>query len=125
MVKIRLKRIGRKKKPVYRIVVTDVNNRRDGAPIEELGFYNPLSKLLKLDKDKAAAWISKGAQPTDTVKRLIGMAGALGEVITLAIPAKEKLSKKQQDIIKKQKAAEAAALAEKASKTTEPPAEAA
>jgi small subunit ribosomal protein S16 len=125
MVKIRLKRIGRKKKPVYRIVVTDVNNRRDGAPIEELGFYNPINKSLKLDKDKAAVWISKGAQPTDTVKRLIGMAGALGEVVTLTIPTKEKLSKKQQDVAKKQKAAEEAALAEKAAKVAEPPAEAA
>jgi small subunit ribosomal protein S16 len=83
MVKIRLKRLGRKKKPFYRIVVTDNRNRRDGVPLEELGYYDPMLKDLKLDKTKALAWISKGAIPSDTVKRLIDKASETGELIRL------------------------------------------
>jgi small subunit ribosomal protein S16 len=58
-----------------------------------LGYYNPLTKELKLDKAKALAWIAKGAQPSDTAKRLIDKAGELGEVVTL--PTKPKLKKKE------------------------------
>lgn len=116
MVKIRLKRQGRKKRPFYRIVVTDIRNRRDGKPIEELGFYNPLSKELRLDKAKALAWIAKGAQPTETTQRLIDKAPESGELIVLDVAKKERLSKKAK--AKKaeeeaKKAEEAAAAAEK------------
>ncbi len=71
MVRIRLSRRGKKKRPFYRIVVTDIRIKRDGAPIEQIGTYDPLSKALKLDKEKAAAWIKKGAQPTETVLSLL------------------------------------------------------
>ena len=75
MVKIRFKRMGSKKAPFYRIVVADSRCPRDGRFIEELGYYNPGSKETKIDNEKAAAWIAKGAQPTDTVKALIKKAG--------------------------------------------------
>ncbi|MBY0405255.1 MAG: 30S ribosomal protein S16 [Cyanobacteria bacterium] len=83
MVKIRLKRLGRKSRPFYRVVVTDNRNRRDGVPMLELGYYNPLTKELKLDKVNALAWIAKGALPSDTAKRLIELAPETGEMIVL------------------------------------------
>ncbi len=76
MVKIRLKRIGQKKAPYYRIVVTDERARRDGMPIEEVGLYNPRSKELKLDKEAVTKWIKNGAQPSETVASLIRKAEA-------------------------------------------------
>lgn len=75
-VKIRLKRMGRKKDPFYRMVVADERAPRDGRYIEELGYYNPLSKDMKLDNEKAKDWISKGAQPTDTARALLKKSGA-------------------------------------------------
>ena len=71
-VKIRLKRMGSKKKPFYRIVVADSRAPRDGKFIEEIGYYNPLteSKEIKVDAEKVNTWIKKGAKPTDTVNRL-------------------------------------------------------
>ena len=77
MVKIRFKRMGAKKAPFYRIVVADSRCPRDGRFIEELGYYNPGSKETKIDNEKAAAWIAKGAQPTDTVKALLKKSGAI------------------------------------------------
>lgn len=72
-VKIRLKRMGSKKKPFYRIVVADSRAPRDGRFIEEIGYYNPVTepKVIKIDKDKAAQWMSNGAKPTDVVARLL------------------------------------------------------
>ena len=70
-VKIRLKRMGAKKNPFYRIVVADSRSPRDGRLIEELGYYNPMNKELKLDNEKAADWVKKGAQPTDTARALL------------------------------------------------------
>ena len=71
-VKIRLRRMGAKKTPFYRIVVADSRYARDGRFIEEIGYYNPLTepKTFKVDEEKAKKWISNGAQPTDTVKAL-------------------------------------------------------
>jgi len=94
MVKIRLKRLGRKHRPFYRIIVTDIRNRRDGAPLMELGYYNPISKELKLDKKTAMEWIAKGAQPTDSALRLINKADENGQLIVLQVAKKEKMSKK-------------------------------
>lgn len=94
MVKIRLKRQGRKHRPFYRIVVTDIRSRRDGAPLSELGYYNPISKELKLDKQAALDWIRKGAQPSDTAQKLINKADENGNLIKLETVKKEKLSKK-------------------------------
>lgn len=71
-VKIRLKRMGAKKKPFYRIVVADSRCPRDGKFIEEIGYYNPLveEKTVKVDSGKVQQWIKNGAKPTDTVDRL-------------------------------------------------------
>ena len=73
MVKIRLRRMGAKKSPFYRVVVADERYPRDGRFIEEIGYYNPMvtPAEIKIDAEKAAAWIAKGAQPTDTVKALL------------------------------------------------------
>ena len=79
MVKIRLRRMGAKKAPFYRIVVADSRYPRDGRFIEEIGFYNPTVNPaeLKVDVDRAQAWIKTGAQPTETVRDLLKKAGAL------------------------------------------------
>ena len=76
-VKIRLKRIGAKKKPFYRIVIADARAPRDGRFIEELGNYDPMSKKCVVDGEKAQEWISKGAQPTETVRALLKKYGAI------------------------------------------------
>ncbi len=79
MVKIRLRRMGAKKTPYYRIVVADSRSPRDGRCIEEIGTYNPLTDpaTVTVDAEKAQQWIKNGAQPTDTVKALLKKAGAL------------------------------------------------
>lgn len=75
-VKIRLARHGAKKAPYYRVVVIDSRSRREGRPIEEVGRYNPCVQpsMIKLDLEKIDKWIANGAQPTDTVARLIEVA---------------------------------------------------
>ncbi|MGL5084117.1 MAG: 30S ribosomal protein S16 [Clostridium sp.] len=72
-VKIRLRRMGQKKAPFYRVVVADSRSPRDGRFIEEIGYYNPLTEPaeIKIDIEKATKWINDGAQPTDVVKRLL------------------------------------------------------
>ncbi len=72
MVKIRLRRMGAKKQPFYRIVVADSRYPRDGRFIEEIGYYNPMTEpaTVKVDAEKAKEWMTKGAQPTDIVKTL-------------------------------------------------------
>ncbi|MDQ2866729.1 MAG: 30S ribosomal protein S16 [Candidatus Eremiobacteraeota bacterium] len=77
MVKIRLRRMGAKKQPTYRFVVADSKSPRDGRFIEILGHYNPRTepKTLEVNGDKAKEWIAKGAQPTETVKRLFAEKG--------------------------------------------------
>ena len=78
-VKIRLKRMGMKKKPFYRVVVADVASPRDGRFIEEIGYYNPVSDVdsLKINEERAKYWIGTGAQPTDTVRGLLKKGGVL------------------------------------------------
>ena len=79
MEKIRLRRMGAKKNPFYRIVVADSRSPRDGRCIEEIGTYNPLTSpsTVTVDAEKAQQWIRNGAQPTDTVKALLKKAGVL------------------------------------------------
>ena len=79
MVKIRLRRMGAKKAPFYRIVVADSRYPRDGRFIEEIGYYNPTTDPaeLKIDAERAQAWVRTGAQPTETVRDLLKKAGAL------------------------------------------------
>ena len=72
-VKIRLKRLGAKKSPFYRVVVADERSPRDGKFIEEIGYYNPLTDPIevKIDAEKATKWLNNGAQPTETVRTLL------------------------------------------------------
>ena len=76
-VKMRLRRIGYKKHPIYRVVVADSRTARDGAVIDEIGSYDPNQEpsLFKVDADAAKKWISNGAQPTETVAKLLKQAG--------------------------------------------------
>ena len=80
-VKIRLKRIGAKKNPYYRVVVADSRSPRDGKFIEEIGTYDPMKEpaLVNIDADKAAAWLKNGAQPTETVKSLFVKNGIISK----------------------------------------------
>ena len=79
MLKIRLRRMGAKKAPFYRIVVADSRAPHDGAFVEEIGYYNPLTDPaeIKVDNEKAQQWIKNGAQPTDTVRGLLKKSGAI------------------------------------------------
>ena len=70
-VKMRLRRMGAKKAPTYRVIVADSRSPRDGRFIEEIGYFNPRSDELKIDADKAKTWLKNGAQPTDTVQALL------------------------------------------------------
>lgn len=110
MLKIRLKRMGAKKNPSYRIIVINSTTKREGRPVQELGYYNPKTKVMKLDKVSALDWVNKGAQPTETVAYLIKNCNDDG---TLNYVKKEtvKLSKKAQ--------AKAAAEAEAKAKAEE------
>lgn len=78
-VKIRLKRMGAKKAPFYRIVVADSRSPRDGRFIEEIGYYNPTKdpSIIKVDEEMTKKWLGNGAQPSDTVKRLLKQAGVM------------------------------------------------
>lgn len=95
MLKIRLKRMGAKKNPSYRIIVINSTTKREGRPVQELGFYNPKTKEMKLDLATAQDWVKKGAQPTETVQYLMKNCKEDG---TLNYVKKEtvKLSKKAQ-----------------------------
>lgn len=78
MVKIRLKRMGSKKRPFYRIVVADSHDRRDGSFIELIGTYNPLeNSKIDINEELAIKWLKTGAMPTDTVKNLFSKAGIM------------------------------------------------
>ena len=116
MLKIRLKRLGAKKSPTYRIIVINSTTKREGKPIEELGHYNPKTKVMKLDKQNAEEWILKGAQPTETVSFLIKNCNADG---TLNYKKSDtvKLSKKAQAALEA-KAKEEAVKAENTEETS-------
>lgn len=77
MVKLRLKRMGKKRNPIYRIVVADIRSPRDGRFIEEIGTYDPNQEpsVVKVDADAAKKWLATGAQPTETVAKLLKQAG--------------------------------------------------
>lgn len=80
MLKLRLKKIGRKRQPSYRLVVMDVRTRRDGRPIEEVGYYNPLTKEGHFETEKIIKWLKNGVKPTETVQSLLRKAKILAPV---------------------------------------------
>jgi small subunit ribosomal protein S16 len=79
MVKIRLRRMGAKKSPFYRIIVADSRSPRDGRFIEEVGYYNPMTEpvTLKVEEEKIQKWLASGAQPTETVKSILTKSGII------------------------------------------------
>lgn len=93
-VKMRLTRMGDKKSPFYRIVITDSRNARDGAYVEKVGHYNPTTVPAEVvfDEEKAKKWLANGVQPTDTVKNLLINAGILPKPTKLS-PSKTKVRK--------------------------------
>jgi len=78
MLKLRLKRVGRKRSPAYRLVVMENSARRDGKPVEEVGYYDPISKKSKLEVEKIQKWLGYGAKPTEVVLSLLKKA----EIVT-------------------------------------------
>ena len=76
-VKIRLKRMGAKGRPFYRVVVADSRVARDGKVIDQVGYYNPLNAEVKLNEDAIIDWLKKGAQPTDTARNLLSKSGIM------------------------------------------------
>lgn len=111
MLKIRLKRLGAKKAPAYRIIVINSTTKREGKPVQELGHYNPKTKIMKLDKESALEWIKKGAQPTDTVKYLIDNCNKDGS-LNYKKKTEKKLSKKAVAKLEAEKEAKAKAKEE-------------
>ena len=121
-VRLRMTRMGRKKKPFYRIVAIDSRKRRDGAYLEKIGHYNPLTKPpeIVIDEEKALAWLQKGAQPSDTVRSFLSHKGILLKYDQMKKGASEekiaeeleKLKLVRDEIAKKKEAAEKAAKKE-------------
>jgi small subunit ribosomal protein S16 len=94
MIKLRLKRFGKKREASFRLVATNSTSRRDGRPLEELGFYNPRTKETRLDTEAIRARLSQGAQPTDTVLSLLEKGGLIEKTIR---PAETVGKQKQAD----------------------------
>ena len=115
MVRIRLKRVGGKKHPFYRVVVADQRAARDGAFIEQIGTYDPFPDPpeIKIDEEKVAGWIKNGAQPSESVVNLLQTVGLLPKVNTAApAPVEEKPAKKAAPKAAAKPAAAATAVAE-------------
>jgi small subunit ribosomal protein S16 len=115
MIKLRLKRFGKKREASFRLVATNSTSRRDGRPLEELGFYNPRTKETRLDTSAIRARLSQGAQPTDTVRSLLEKGGLLAKTVRAAeVVGKLKQAEARQAAAKQaaKEAAEAKAAAE-------------
>lgn len=108
-VKIRMKRIGAKKKPFYRIVVADSRAPRDGRFIEEIGYYNPISnpKVFKVDAEKAMKWIQTGAKPTETVARLFKVYNVADDAKNVKEEVKAEETKVEEVVVENEEVAEA------------------
>ena len=106
MVKIRLRRVGARKKPHYRLVVADARSPRDGAFIEIIGHYNPLTdpETVVIAEDKARHWLEKGAQPTDTAARLLAKVGIIEELKVRKEKSEADITVKPKESKKKAKA---------------------
>ncbi len=122
MLKIRLKRLGAKKTPSYRVIVINSTTKREGRPVQELGHYNPKTKEMKLDKASALEWISKGAQPTETVQYLINNCNEDG-TLNYKKKTEQKLSKKAIAKLEAEKEAKAKAEEEAKAAAEEAPAQ--
>jgi small subunit ribosomal protein S16 len=88
MLKMRLKRLGKKREVSYRIVIAQSTSRRDGRPVAEVGFYNPRTNETRLNEEAIADWLKKGAQPTDSVRSLLAKANLMEAAVRHTIPAK-------------------------------------
>ena len=113
MLKIRLKRVGAKKQPSYRVVVADSRSPRDGRFIEDLGYYDPHHNPSKVEinVEKAVSWLDKGAQPSERAQKLLEISGAWaqwrsskGEVVSIPTAPEEKIKSSSKANIKKQEA---------------------
>tara|TARA_B000000565_G_scaffold7386_1_gene5965 strand:+ start:1244 stop:1630 length:387 start_codon:yes stop_codon:yes gene_type:complete len=107
MIKLRLKRFGKKRETSFRIVACNSTSRRDGRPLQELGFYNPRTKETRLDTEALRARLEQGAQPSDTVRTLLERGGLLTKTVRPA----EVIGKLKQEEARKKAAAEAKAAA--------------
>jgi len=122
MIKLRLKRFGKKREASFRLVATNSTSRRDGRPLEELGFYNPRTKETRLNTEAIRARLSQGAQPTDTVRSLLEKGGLIEKTTRPAetvgkakqAAAREAAAKEAAAKAAEEKAAAAAAAAEAA-----------
>ncbi|MGB5240770.1 MAG: 30S ribosomal protein S16 [Prochlorococcaceae cyanobacterium] len=118
MIKLRLKRFGKKREASFRLVATNSTSRRDGLPLEELGFYNPRTKETRLDAEAIRVRLSQGAQPTDTVRSLLEKGGLIERTIRPGeTVGKAKQAAARESAVKeaaKAAAAESAAAAEAA-----------
>jgi small subunit ribosomal protein S16 len=115
MIKLRLKRFGKKREASFRLVATNSTSRRDGRPLEELGLYNPRTKETRLDTEAIRARLSQGAQPTDTVRSLLEKGGLVTKTVRAAeVVGKLKQAEARQAAAKQaaKEAAEAKAAAE-------------
>ena len=120
MIKLRLKRFGKKREASFRLVATNSTSRRDGRPLEELGFYNPRTKETRLDAEAIRTRLGQGAQPTDTVRSLLEKGGLIEKTVRPAevvgkqkqADAREAAAKQAVKEAAEAKAAEAAAAAE-------------
>jgi len=107
MIKLRLKRFGKKRETSFRIVACNSTSRRDGRPLQELGFYNPRTKETRLDTEALRTRLEQGAQPSDTVRTLLERGGLLTKTVRPA----EVIGKLKQEEARKKAAAEAKAAA--------------
>lgn len=131
MLKIRLKRMGSKKNPSYRIIVINSTTKREGRPVQELGFYNPKTKEMKFELAAAQDWVKKGAQPTETVQYLMKNCNEDGtlnykkkETVKLSKKAQAKAAAEAEAKAKAEEEAKAAAAAAEEAPAEEAPAEA-
>lgn len=127
MIKLRLKRFGKKREASFRLVATNSTSRRDGRPLEELGFYNPRTKETRLDTEAIRTRLGQGAQPTDTVRSLLEKGGLIEKTVRPAevvgkqkqADAREAAAKQALKEAAEAKAAEAAAAAAEAKAAAE------
>lgn len=112
MIKLRLKRFGKKREASFRLVATNSTSRRDGRPLEELGFYNPRTKETRLDTEAIRTRLSQGAQPTDTVRSLLEKGGLIEKTMRPAEVVGKQKQADAREAAAKQAVKEAAAAAE-------------